>query len=226
MFGTSDLWRSLKRSAASPLGSRLRPVSRSLTDEGASPTCEPISARVIPFARRSEMRIDQGDIARDPTVPRNSCQRLPVTEFRHNGGMGRPVGLPKFDSIGARVKWWREHRGLSRKQLTKLVGMPYSTLSDLELGSSKNSEKLDLIALHLRVNTLYLRTDKGDPEAHITPAATDTAGTPERSLEANMVAQLRELDPDEVEEGYFAAQLEKVVETIKSTRNRKRHKTG
>src|SRR3984957_16168858 len=137
MLDTSDLWRSCNRSAASPLGSRLRPVSRSLTDEGASPTCEPISARVIPFLRRSEMRIDQGDIVRKPTAPRNSCQRLSVTEFRHNTVMGRPASLPKFDIIGKRVKWWREYREISRKDFAKKIPMPSSTLSDLELGRSE-----------------------------------------------------------------------------------------
>lgn len=96
----------------------------------------------------------------------DSSQRLPVTEFRENTGMPKPPGMPDHrHTIGARVRWWREHRHIPRAALAKKVGYSTSGLSDLELGRSTKSERLHLIAAELRLNAHYIETGYGEPEA-------------------------------------------------------------
>lgn len=165
------------------------------------------------------MRIDQGDIARDVTAARNFCQRLPVTEFRHTDHMPRPIDLPAFNAIGARVRYWREKRKISRKDLAKRTKQSYSALSDLENGNSLDSERLDLLALELRLNPVYLRTDKGDPEAPAHPSGPEA--TP-----SSWLGQVHALELDEIEETYLAAQVQQALQTIENARNRKHQKRG
>lgn len=160
-----DLCNSCSFTAASPRGSTVRPVSISLTEDGASPTKPPISASVMPVPRRSEIRDDQVDIGSRLRPAVDISQRLAVTEIRNNLGMPRPPDLPKFKSIGPRVKWWRKHRGIARKDLAATVGYSVSGLADLENGNSQGSEKLHLIAAELRLNPHYLESDDGEPEA-------------------------------------------------------------
>lgn len=95
-----------------------------------------------------------------------SSQRLPVTEFRENSGMPKPPGMPDHrHRIGDRVRFWREKRDLSQKQLAKAVGYSVSALSDLENDRSKKSEKLHLIAAKLKLNPHYLEDGHGEPES-------------------------------------------------------------
>jgi transcriptional regulator with XRE-family HTH domain len=151
--------------AASPTGADVRPFSMSLTDEVASPISAPISTNVIPFRRRSEMRDDHVSM---PASLRDSvvlCQRHSVTELRQNVGMPRPPELPKLTSVGERVAWWREHRGMSRKELAAEVGSSSSALSDLEHGRTEKGTFLGKIASVLRLNIHYLETGDGEPEA-------------------------------------------------------------
>lgn len=126
----------------------------------------PTSASVSPVARRSDTR--DAHVVMGPSVLRpavESTRRLPVTEVRDNVRMPRPPGLPKFDTLGPRVRWWREHRKFKRSEFAKLVGMSYSGLADLENDRSQESKKLHLIAAKLKLNAYYLETDKGEPEA-------------------------------------------------------------
>jgi transcriptional regulator with XRE-family HTH domain len=164
------------------------------------------------------MRVDQVDIARDSTVPRNGSQRLPVTEFRHNGDMSRPPDLPHFDTIGARIKWWRKKRGIERSDLAKRIGQKPSTLADLESGRSKDSQRIDLIAMHLGLNPVYLRTDKGDPEGAPQPMVADGPS------EWPLLTRLRDLD--EIEQGYFEIQAQQLLQNIENARHRKHKKRG
>jgi transcriptional regulator with XRE-family HTH domain len=161
-----DLCSSCNLTAASPLGSAVRPVSISLTEEGVSPTESPISANVIPLLRRSVMR-DAQDItmSRNIRQPVEISQRLPVTEFRENTPMPKPPGMPGPEStVGARVRFWRVYRKMSRATLCKATGYSSSGLSDLELGRSGGSERLHLIAAALKLNPHYLEDGRGEPE--------------------------------------------------------------
>ncbi|BAP88326.1 putative phage repressor [Burkholderiales bacterium GJ-E10] len=60
--------------------------------------------------------------------------------------------------IGERVKAAREARGITRKALADGIGMPYSTLADLENGYSEKSEWLPQIANFLSLNAYELVT--------------------------------------------------------------------
>lgn len=216
-FETSVLCNSCKASAASPLGSWLRPVSISLTEDGARPTFEPISAKVIPFLRRSDMRDAQAVIAGEHTARRNSSQRLPVTDFRQTTAMTRPPDLPKFHLMGERVQWWRERRKMDRHQLAKAVGQKYSTISDLELGITKQSKKTDVLARVLRLNAHYLRTDEGDPEVGAAPIS-DGVSWP---FDAVRHAEIQDLS--KIERGYLETEMQKVLnDIIKERRQQKR----
>lgn len=77
--------------------------------------------------------------------------RHPVTEVRSNGRM----------TVGARVRFERESRGISREDLAAAAGIGVSTLSDLELDRSKSTTKLHRIAERLGVRTEWLETGKG-----------------------------------------------------------------
>lgn len=164
-----DLCSSYSFNAASPLGSAVRSHSISLMADGDSPTSRPMAARVMPVPRRSETREDHVvDVAMRSSLRLavDHSQRLPVTEFRENYGMPKPVDMPgNLKKIGQRVRWWRDYRKISRRDLAKKVGYSYSGLSDLELGESTASEKLHLIAAELGLNPHYLETGDGEPEA-------------------------------------------------------------
>lgn len=161
-----DLCNSCSFTAASPLGSEVRPVSISLTDDGSKPITPPISLRVIPVDRRSVMREAQVFIRPNVRHTVLQSQRLPVTEFRENSGMPKPPGMPDHrHSLGERISFWRGKRGLTQKQMAKAVGYSVGALSDLENNRSKRSEKLHLIAAKLRLNAHYLEDGNGEPEA-------------------------------------------------------------
>jgi transcriptional regulator with XRE-family HTH domain len=171
----SVLCSSSNSTAAEPLGSLVRPVSISLTEEGESPTRAPISAKVICFLERKSLMHEAQRVGEsDSVVMTHSLrgavdlsQRLPVTAIRDNSGMPFPPEIPKdLKTIGARVRAWREYRKISRATLAKRVGYKSpSGLSDLELGESRGSEKLHLIAAELRLNPYYLEKGIGEPEA-------------------------------------------------------------
>ena len=161
-----DLCSSSSFKAASPRGADDLPCSMSLTADGDNPTKPPISAKVIPIglALRSDMReahVLMGATLRKPVT---DCQRQPVTEFRENTAMPRPLGLPRFDTVGTRIRWWREHRERDRREFARAVGIPYSTLADLENDRAKSTKKLRKIAEELRLRIEYLETDEGEPE--------------------------------------------------------------
>jgi transcriptional regulator with XRE-family HTH domain len=174
-------------SAESPRGASDLPCSISLTADGERAHSAPISAKVIPIglARRSEMRdahVVMGATLRKTVIP---CQRQPVTEFRDNSGMPRPLGLPRFATLGARIRWWREHRDRDRREFAKTVGIPYSTLADLENDRAASTKKLRKIADELSLRLEYLETDEGEPEVTAAPGASEwpLPGIPRERLE-------------------------------------------
>lgn len=202
--------------AASPLGTKVRPFSMSLTDDGASPTSPPISASVKPVDLRSEMRdahVLTRSILRQPVV---LSQRHPVTAVRETIGMPRPPNLPKFESPGPRIRWWREHRGYERKDFAKMVGMSYSGLADLENDRSKAGKKLHLIAAKLRLNAHYLETDKGEPEAEFAQELPqEPAKWPFESVQQSRLEKL-----NKIELSYAENKLQEALAEIEAERRR------
>jgi transcriptional regulator with XRE-family HTH domain len=166
--GNLDLCSMYSATAASPRGSAVRSLAMSLTVVGAKPTNAPICANVKPVDLRSLIRDDQVDMhptLRESVTPR---QRLSVMEVRDNQDMPRPKDMPAdLDSapVGKRVRWWREHKKISRQKLAKQASMAETTLSDLENCRQEGSRKLHLIAAALGLNPHYLETGKGEPEA-------------------------------------------------------------
>jgi transcriptional regulator with XRE-family HTH domain len=80
--------------------------------------------------------------------------------------MGYKLGtkdIPRFKTLGSRIAWWRTERKLERRDLAKRVGMPYSTLSEIENEGQHSSTKIASLAAVLQVNAYYLETDEGDP---------------------------------------------------------------
>jgi transcriptional regulator with XRE-family HTH domain len=182
-----DLCSSSNFSAASPRGADDLPCSISLTAEGERSQYSPISAKVIPFGlrRRSVMRdahVVMGTTLRKPVI---RCQRQTVTEFRENSGMPRPLGLPRFAALGPRIRWWREYRNRDRREFARTVGIPYSTLADLENERANSTKKLRKIADELNLRLEYLETDEGEPELSASPTASEwpLPGIPRERLE-------------------------------------------
>jgi transcriptional regulator with XRE-family HTH domain len=164
-----DLCNSCNLIAASPLGSAVRPHSISLIDDAVSPTREPISARVRPVPRRSEMR--EAHEVMGPSLRRavDLSQRPSVTVIRNTSEMARPKDLPTFTHLGPRIAYWRAKRQLSRTDLGEKVDLAYSTIADLEDERSNSTKALYKFAAALRVNLHYLETDEGDPESDPPP---------------------------------------------------------
>lgn len=204
-------------SAAPPLGSAVRSCSMSHTEAAVNPMRSPIAASVKPLARRSEIRDAQVIIG--PSLlrqPVESTQRPHVTEVRENVVMPRPPGLPKFDTLGPRIRWWREHRKFKRAEFAKLVGMSYSGLADLENDRSQESKRLHIIAAKLKLNPYYLETDKGEPEAEF--AQEPPSPLPEWPFQAVPIDKLHKLN--QVERSYAETKLLEALAVIESERRK------
>ncbi|WP_242014413.1 XRE family transcriptional regulator [Xylella fastidiosa] len=76
-------------------------------------------------------------------------------------------------NIGSRIRAEREHQRISRAQLAKFAGVAVSTLSDLELGSSKSTTVLHKFAERLGVSPRWLETGYGDKYAGVFHAPTN-----------------------------------------------------
>lgn len=68
-------------------------------------------------------------------------------------------------TVGARVRQIRELRGIARSELASLLGMPYSTLAEIENDRMKSSTKLHRIAEALKVRPDWLETGRGQRDA-------------------------------------------------------------
>lgn len=78
-----------------------------------------------------------------------------------------------MDSIGTRVRLEREAQGIDRKELARLTGVGYSTLSELERGGMQTSTKLRVIADALGVSLRWLETGKGPKTPKVEAAEDD-----------------------------------------------------
>lgn len=217
---TFNLCSSTNLTAGVPLGSTVRPCSMSLTADGESSISEPISAKVIPaLRRRSEMNEANG-MAVMPSSLRatvESRQRLPVTGFRKNQRVPRPPEMPKdLRTVGARVRWWREYRKMSRPALAKKVNYSYSGLADLENDESTASEKLHLIAAELRLKAHYLETGLGEPEEAFPQDA-----APEADWMFSGIARVRLRNLTKIEKAYIQQKLDEALLEIEAERKSK-----
>ena len=132
--------------------------------------------------------------------------------------MPRPANLEKFKTVGARVRYWREQRGIKRSELAKAVGMSYSMLADLENDRAKGATKLHLIAAHLRLNPYYLETDKGEPEAEFAQEAPAPAQEwPFPEIPRGKLDQL-----SGIERKYLGMKLQEILDEIESERRKTR----
>jgi transcriptional regulator with XRE-family HTH domain len=166
---------------------------------------------------RSEIR--DAHVLMSPSLrhPVEQLQRHPVTAFRDPTPMPRPADLPSFKTLGERIVFWREKRGWDRRELCKRAKIPYSTLAGIEDGEQKTSTKLPQIALALGLNSLYLSTDKGDPDINAPAVIVDDAESwpfpfPRESL----------LDLDRNELELAGLKLQKIIEDIRANRPKQR----
>lgn len=216
-----DLCSSYRATAASPLGSDVRLCSMSETVDGASPTREPISAKVIPMERKSDTReahVVMGSSIREPV---NSSQRVSVSALRNNERMPRPKDMPKEIDLGPpgpRIRWWRKHRKLSPKDLASACGMGTSTLTDLELGRTERGSYLHMIAAKLRLNAHYVETGKGEPELEYAQEAPADESWPLPGVPRAEIAGL-----NAVELKYAEIALLEALETIRKERRKAKH---
>jgi transcriptional regulator with XRE-family HTH domain len=90
------------------------------------------------------------------TAVRRECQRHAVTVYRFN---------PLMDTIGERVRARRTQIDMTRPELARRAGIAYSSLSDLELGLTKNSLALHKIAKILNCRVEWLETGRKPIEA-------------------------------------------------------------
>ena len=124
--------------------------------------------------------------------------------------MPRPPGLPRFATIGPRIRWWREYRDIDRRTLARTVGIPYSTFADLENDRAKSTKKLRQIAAELRLRPEYLETDEGEPEVTAFPGGSAVP------LSQTTRERLSKLTRTELELVDF--KLREILDTIESDR--------
>lgn len=223
---TKSRWSSMSLTAASPLGVLVRPCSISQTADVDSPICAPISASVrSPCSLSSVMRDAQ--VLMQPSLRSdvNPSQRLTVTAFRENGGMPRPLDMPKdLSTPGKRCKWWRMYRQRTESKskfqqgnFARSIGMKQGTLSDFENGHSDATAQLHLICAGLRLNAHYVQTGRGEPEASFPqepPAEADAL-----PFSSVIVRRLSKLTPVELHyaESKLLAALQEIENSRKST---------
>jgi transcriptional regulator with XRE-family HTH domain len=179
----------------------------------------PTSSNVMPVERSSVIRsahVLMGGSLRD-TV--SECKRHPVTEFHDNDAMQKAVGYPKTGHLGERLKWWREHRHFSRKQLVAESGVPYSTIAEIENEEQHSSTKVTQLAAALRINPHYLNTGLGDPEdlAPVVNAMPSLDPLPGFDL-----TSIDDFDPNERE--LLALRMAKTAEEIRARRQPQKKK--
>lgn len=204
--------------AASPFGSAVRPVSMSLTEDGANPTEAPISAKVIPLPRRSLMRDAHEFMAPNIRPAVQISQRLPVTEFRKNGDMPRPVDMPSdLDTPGKRIAWWRKHRGKTLAQVGAKAKCSTGALNDFERGRSQRFEQLHLVCAYLKLNAFYVDSGRGEPELEYEQEPAGDEIWPLPGVKAERVAKL-----DPISKELAAYKFNEILEEIELERRRQR----
>lgn len=146
-------------------------------------------------------------------------QRRPVTDIRNNDDMPRPPGMPKnLQKPGQRIRWWREYRGFkNRTKFANELGIKSSTLSDFESGRSDGSKFIHILIAALGLNTHYVNTGEGEPEAEFPqePPANDM--WPLDSISPNRLKKL-----NRIERAYVEGKLHEALDEIESERRKTR----
>lgn len=120
---------------------------------------------------------------------------------------------PAAEKVGARVRRLRVALGMTGTKLAKLVGQAPSTLSDFEHGESEDNSKLDLYALHLKTNTHYLRTGRGDPG----PGAVPETPWPFDTIRPDQVNDLTRADLE-----YLERRMRRALKALQQDRQQQR----
>lgn len=127
--------------------------------------------------------------------------------------MPKSVDIPRFDTLGARIVYWRERRGWDRSELAKRAKIPYSTLAGIEDGDQKTSTKVPQLAAALGLNPIYLATGKGDPEGQ---------GAPPEDYWPFSFPRDELFELDQVELELVDLKLQKIIEETRAKRPRQR----
>ena len=133
----------------------MRPDRISLTALPVTPLDSAMDSMVLPFAISPSM-IDFQSIPKESTGYCRRSQQHSVTDFCNHRIM---------DTVGKRVRRFRERKRITRPQLAELSGVGYSTIAELENGGMKSTTKLRQLADAMGANVVYLETGEGDPEA-------------------------------------------------------------
>ena len=77
-------------------------------------------------------------------------------------------------TVGQRIKWLREGRGMKQAELARLIGIKPQSLGGIELGKSKapSASTLLRLAAVLDANPDWIITGKGSHELSATPGGT------------------------------------------------------
>lgn len=216
-----DLCKSSSFSATSCRGDLARPCVISDSEDGVRPTAAPISAKVIPFPRRSAMSDFQSVM---PNILRKivvAGQRQSVVPFRKTRRMGSRR-LPRDSELigetpkaqGARVKYWRMKAGRTQKELGKTVELSETGISSIEVGKQADSSKLYAIAAALEVNYQYLKDGKGEPKENPAPVQlVSDAATP---FSPDIMEGVQDMDSIELEA--LENRIRRDIQQIKSVR--------
>lgn len=68
-------------------------------------------------------------------------------------------------TLGERLKWARERKGLSQEELGKAAGMTQGGIGHLEQDLRQTSRRMAQLAHALEVNPLWLAEGKGEPDS-------------------------------------------------------------
>jgi transcriptional regulator with XRE-family HTH domain len=124
-------------------------------------------------------------------------------------------------SMGERLRFWRRIRNnMTRTALAKKVGMPYSSLAEIENDRQKDSSYNTVLAAALELNPHYLSTGEGDPLDTKAPAPVQDRTV--AYAELLPVEMLDTLDPTECELARF--KFREAVQSIIKLRHKQRKK--
>ncbi|MGC3984803.1 MAG: XRE family transcriptional regulator [Pseudorhodoferax sp.] len=76
--------------------------------------------------------------------------------------MQEPVAITPVRTIGERVRWARDQRGLTQAALAKAAGVSTSTIGNLEAGIRDKPRELNAIAAAMRVLPAWLESGSGN----------------------------------------------------------------
>jgi len=132
--------------------------------------------------------------------------------------MVRSPDLDALTTRGARVRYWRIKRGLSRAELARKIGASgASTVSDLELDRTKKGTFLGRIAEVLKISLTYLEVGHGEPEA---PSLTDSWMAAGEPWPLPGIPRSKLSDLNRIEQSYLVTKVLEALAEIEQERRR------